>query len=120
MTSKRDSARYDRLQRIGCIACRKEGRHSQIDVHHLVDRGTRKLSGGNGASLPLCPHHHRNQPPDGMRPSQAYQIYGPTLRAHKREFLERYGTERQLLAEVDALVERIELPAGHSQGDIQQ
>lgn len=107
MSSKRDRIRYDQLRRIGCIACRKGGRFSQIDVHHLVDRGTRKHSGGNEASLPLCPHHHRNQPPDGMRPSEAYRLYGPTLRSHKREFIERYGNERELLAEVNSLIERV-------------
>lgn len=104
MTSKADKQRFDKLHRIGCIACRKNGQFSDIDVHHLVDRGYRKHSGGNKATLPLCPHHHRNQPPDGWRPSEAYAFYGPSLAKHKREFIARYGSERELLAEVDQLI----------------
>ncbi len=108
MSSASDQRRYDALRRIGCLACRKQGRYSQIDVHHLVDFGSRKASGGNKASVALCPHHHRNQPPGDMRPSEAYLILGPTLRAHKREFIQRYGTERALLAETNKLIEAMQ------------
>jgi hypothetical protein len=104
VTSKSDLARYDALRRIGCLPCLKDRIRSEIDIHHLTDKGTRKLSGGNKASIPCCPWHHRGQPPDGWRPSDAYEFYGPSLRLQKREFTARYGTERELLAEVDALI----------------
>ena len=104
--SKSDLARYDNLRRIGCLACRKDGRrYSQIDVHHLVDKGTRKHSGGNKATLPLCPWHHRGLPVDGYLCGSMYLLYGPSLALQKREFKRRYGDERELLAEVDALIE---------------
>lgn len=105
MTTKSDLARYDKLHSMGCLPCAKDRIFSQIDVHHLTDKGTRKLSGGNKASIPCCPWHHRGQPPDGWRVSDAYEFYGPSLRLHKREFIARYGTERQLLAEVDQQIE---------------
>lgn len=104
MTSKADLARYDQLRRIGCLPCLKDRILSQIDVHHLTDKGTRKLSGGNQASLPLCPWHHRSLPPDGWKISDAYEYYGPSLRLHKREFVQRYGTERALLDETNSLI----------------
>ena len=107
MTSKADKARYDKLHAIGCIACRKDGRQSQIQVHHLVDNGTRKLSGGNKSTLPLCPWHHDGVPPSGFRLSEAYAIYGPSLSLEKKAFIRRYGTERSLLAEVDALIVKL-------------
>lgn len=106
MTSKSDLARYEQLRRIGCVACRKEGRYSQIDVHHIVDKGYRKHSGGNKATLPLCPWHHRGIPLEGMRINETCSLIGPCLAKHKRDFVARYGTERQLLAEVDALIAR--------------
>lgn len=104
MASKADLTRYDHLRRIGCLACLKDGRRSDIDVHHIVDKGYRSLSGGNRATLPLCPWHHRGQPPSSLRPSEAHVVYGPSLALQKREFIKRYGSERQLLAEVDALI----------------
>lgn len=104
MSSKSDQRRYDRLHRIGCIACKRDGRFSQIDVHHLVDRGTRKHSGGNKATLPLCPFHHRGEPADGYSTEWMTCMYGPSLALNKRAFIARYGTERELLAEVDALI----------------
>lgn len=105
MSGKADITRYDRLQRIGCVACRKNGRYSQVDVHHLVDKGTRKHSGGNKATLPLCPWHHRGVPVDGYLCGSMCLLYGPSLALQKREFKRRFGTERELLAEVDALIE---------------
>ena len=107
MSSKPDQKRYDKLRLIGCIACRRQGRYSQIDVHHLVDKGTRKHSGGNKATLPLCPWHHRGETCDGWLCGSMYLIFGPSLALHKREFKKRYGTERELLAEVDELIEDI-------------
>jgi hypothetical protein len=107
MSSKSDLARYDQLRRIGCIACAKHGRKSEIDVHHLVDKGTRKHSGGNKATLPLCPWHHRGLTCDGWLCGSMYLIFGPSLALHKREFKKRYGTERDLLSEVDALIQEM-------------
>lgn len=104
MATKADKARYDKLHAIGCIACRKEGRFSQVDIHHIVDKGYRKHSGGSAATIPLCPWHHRGIPLDGMRINETCGLLGPCLAKHKKYFIQRYGDERSLLAEVDALI----------------
>jgi hypothetical protein len=100
VTSKADQIRFDKLHRIGCIACRKLGMASQIDIHHMVE-GYRL---GNKYTLPLCPYHHRGDPPDGISLKLAFKIYGPSLRREKKQFKARFGNERELLDEVDALV----------------
>lgn len=98
-----------RLQDIGCICCFKEGFPGvPVDAHHLVDKGYREHSGGNAATLPLCPWHHRGVPPSGLSESAALFTAGPSLALHKRRFIQTYGTERELLAEVDEEIERLE------------
>jgi hypothetical protein len=106
VTTKSDLARYDKLHRIGCVACRKKGLGWRaVDIHHIVDRGYRKHSGGNRATLPLCEYHHRGVPAEGFLNGSMYLIYGPSLALQKREFKRVFGDERQLLAEVDQLIE---------------
>lgn len=98
-----------RLQDIGCICCRKEGfRDVPVDVHHLVDKGYREHSGGDNATLPLCPWHHRGVPPSGLSQDTALLAAGPSLALHKKRFIREYGTERELLAEVERLIHELE------------
>ena len=104
--------RFMRLQDIGCICCAKEGYPDvPVDVHHLVDKGYREHSGGDTATLPLCPWHHRGVPPSGFSIDTALSYAGPSLALHKKRFIRRYGTERELLAEVDRRIEELERAA---------
>lgn len=98
-----------RLQDIGCICCLKEGFNDvPVDVHHIVDKGYRKHSGGDYATLPLCPWHHRGIPPSGFSEDTAVFAAGPSLALHKRRFKQTYGTERELLAEVERRIKDLE------------
>jgi hypothetical protein len=99
--------RFDRLQRIGCIACLMEEIESQADIHHIISKGYRKHSGGDEATIPLCPYHHRGLLPDGMSRMEAEAMYGPSLALSKREFVLHFGTEQTLLALVDAMIEQM-------------
>ena len=99
--------RFARLQRIGCVACLQESISSQADIHHIVDTGYRKHSGGDDSTIPLCPYHHRGLLPDGMSLADAEQMYGPSLALSKREFVTRFGSERALLLFVDHLLEQM-------------
>lgn len=99
--------RFDRLQRIGCVACLLEDIHSQADIHHIVDKGYRKHSGGDEATIPLCPYHHRGLIPDGMSLIDAEMMYGPSLALSKRDFVSRFGSERALLLFVEHLLEQM-------------
>jgi hypothetical protein len=102
MTTKSDVRRYDALQRYGCVCCRAEGLPiGPVQIHHLVDKGNRELSGGNQSSLPLCAWHHQGIVPAGHTIESATLAFGPSLRHQSKAFHERYGSQRELLAKVN-------------------
>lgn len=87
-----------------CMCCKIEGsvQPFRTEAHHIVDKGYRKHSGGDESRLPLCIYHHRGMCLDGKTGSQMLSDYGPSLALHKRTFIKTYGTERELLARLEA------------------
>lgn len=106
MTSKADIRRFQKLQEHGCAACHMLG-HPGVpgDVHHLVDKGSRKQSGGDRSSFILCPYHHRGVFGDILSPSQVRLMLGPSLRNQSKAFHAKFGTQRELLARVNAALD---------------
>ena len=104
MTTKADLARFRALQKLGCIACRQRGVYSQPDVHHLLSGGRRR---GNRYTIPLCPAHHRGQPPDGITVAEFNRYYGPSLARAPKSFRAEFGDDETLLKTVDKLLERV-------------
>lgn len=103
--TKADRQRYDRLARIGCIAHRKLGLPwTPAEMHHIDGR---TKPGANKRTIPLSSWHHRAVPPAGMRPSEAAELLGPSLATNKSAFVERFGSECQLLDEVNTMLERV-------------
>ena len=97
-----DKARYDKLQRIGCLACRHYGYYQSADMHHLLS-GTHRI--GNDATIPLCEYHHRGI--WHLRfPSlkKAYTLLGPSLALEPKRFHERFGSDEELLAQAQRLI----------------
>lgn len=95
--------RFAILVDIGCIACVLDGRHgTPPDIHHLVE-GRKRL--GDDHTIPLCPWHHRGVP-CGSSAKETEEVLGPSLARNKREFVERYGTERELLEMVNEIIRR--------------
>ena len=76
----------------------------RTEGHHIVDKGYRKYSGGDESRLPLCAWHHRGLCVDGITTSEMIYKYGPSLALHKKTFIDTYGTERELLARLEASV----------------
>jgi hypothetical protein len=106
VASKSDIRRYDKLREYGCVCCRVEGLPvGPVDIHHLVDKGNRELSGGNAASIGLCGWHHRGLVPAGHTIASATLAFGPSLRHTSRLFHKIYGNERAMLARVDAWIQ---------------
>ena len=70
----------------GCVACRKDGHETPAEVHHIISGGRRM---GHLFTIPLCPEHHRG---DGR--------IVPSVHFAKRTFVMRYGSELELLAEL--------------------
>ena len=104
MTTKADLARFRAMQKLGCIACRQRGVFSQPDIHHLLSGGRRR---GNRYTIPLCPLHHRGQPPEGVTVAEANRYYGPSLARAPKSFRAEFGDDETLLATVDRLLERV-------------
>jgi Recombination enhancement, RecA-dependent nuclease len=95
--TKADLARFDALQRIGCICCRILGVYSQADMHHVLTGGRRT---GHKDTIPLCPYHHRGVvafPRGSFDP-------GPSLANGSKPFHARFGTQKELLAKVNELI----------------
>jgi hypothetical protein len=91
---KAELALFAKLQAIGCLCCRKAGSgYRAPDIHHVLSGGRRI---GHSAVLPLCPEHHR-YPSNGT-------VVGPSLADGSKLFEAHWGTQRELLAEVNELL----------------
>ena len=99
--TKADIARFRLFQKIGCVACRKRGISSQADVHHLLSGGKRL---GHQYTIPLCPWHHRGNPPDGMLVAESEARFGPSLARGPKRFRAEFGSDSILLAQTDLLL----------------
>ena len=93
-----ERAHMDRVQALGCIACRMEGWTAPAEIHHVTD-GQRRI--GHRAVLPLCAWHHRGQTESGVRPGVAEQLFGPSYARNPSAFEDRYGTQATLLTKVE-------------------
>jgi hypothetical protein len=107
--TKVDQKRLDIIHRLPCLACVQEGeiQPNRTEAHHIVDNGYRAHSGGHQATIPLCGWHHRGEPKMPQSKTEMGFIYGPSLATSKRFFVLRYGTERELLAHVNAMLEQM-------------
>lgn len=108
MTTKADQARLDAIHRLPCIACQIFGSVfcGRVEAHHIVDGGYRKHSGGHQATLPLGKWHHRGEPlTHALTVKEMTRLFGPSLAKSKREFIRRFGTERELLAKVNLAIQ---------------
>jgi hypothetical protein len=68
----------------GCVACEQDGHETPCCVHHIC-QGMRRL--GHLFTIGLCPEHHKS---DGQ--------HVPSVHNQKRQFVQRYGSELELLA----------------------
>ena len=106
MTKAERECRFSALKELGCICCLIDRRLAPCgvpEIHHLVDMGTRELSGGDAATIPLGRWHHQQIPLWGSTVSEMRRVYGPYLKS-RAAFRARYGTERALLAKVNEML----------------
>ena len=100
--TKAERARFEELHEIGCICCRKRGlRTWPIEIHHLL-YGYRRL--GHMYTLPLCGWHHQGRPAQNWTIKSAIAVFGPSLAHGSKPFHAAFGSDGELLAEVDALI----------------
>lgn len=99
--TKKERERWDLFKRIGCIACYLDSQPFRFyEVHHLVE-GYRL---GHRFTVPLCTWHHRGERGAGITMKSMRAIFGPSMALEKPAFIERYGTERELVERVDELI----------------
>ena len=104
--TKSDGDRIRKFERLGCIACRKDGRPEKVgyDVHHITDNGRRL---GHLYTIPLCPWHHRGYvecKPEYVTDDDIHRDV-PSLAKSKRDFVAKYGSEMDLWVEVNELLD---------------
>jgi hypothetical protein len=99
MTTNFAKARWSRFPGIGCIACRKGGKHNfNTQVHHLNTGGRAgQKRRGDDFTIPLCAWHHQALPPNGKTRKWALEFMGPSLALSSKAFRARYGTDEELL-----------------------
>lgn len=103
MTTKANALRFRKLHDIGCICCKINGSGfcGPTEIHHIVDKGYRKHSGGDAATLPLGMWHHRAVPHANTTMGQMTLLYGPSLANGSKPFHARFGTQLELLDKVN-------------------
>jgi len=91
--NKKEIAHMSKVADLGCIVCRNNGFITPAEIHHTEGK-TQKNA--HLKVLPLCFYHHRmggDKNPISRHP-------------HKKLFEEAYGTEKELLEQVDKLLEK--------------
>lgn len=103
-----DIERFAKLYALGCVVSKIYfNRWEPAEIHHLVE-GRKRL--GHQFTIPLSPWFHRGIPPlADMRPSEAVEALGPSLALSKRDFVNRFASERELLEETNKLIEQVAL-----------
>ncbi len=94
LTGKARSANFERVSALGCIACLMDGNPgTPPELHHPRSSAGMGQKAPDTDVLPLCHRHHRGT--DHPRT--------PSIHLDRLAFIERYGSETELLARVRAM-----------------
>jgi hypothetical protein len=86
--------RFEALADLGCIACSLEGyENTPAEIHHLRSGVGLSQRAPDERTIPLCPTHHR------------YGGRYPGIHSDPKDFINRYGTEDELLCRVNSCIE---------------
>lgn len=109
LTPRQKEARFSALRQLGCIACKLEKAPIQCgptEIHHLTIGGRAgQKRRGDLETIPLGRWHHQSIPKPGRNMTQMEELYGPSYRLTSRAFRASYGTDDELLAKVNALID---------------
>lgn len=103
---KADVRRFGRFHDVGCVACHKRGLYRLTQAHHLNLGGNAgQKRRGHDKSLPLCEWHHQGITHDGKTAAEMRALLGPSLAVSSRDFRHEFGSDDELLAEADELID---------------
>jgi len=98
--------RFQRIYQIGCICSRKRGWRAEADIHHLnLDEHAGQKRLGDEYTIGLSPWFHRGIPVNGMNAAQCTKLLGPSMKLEPVRFREVFGTDEELLAEQNRLID---------------
>lgn len=87
---------YDKLTQMGCIVCKNLSYgYSAPHIHHIRHGAGIGRKNPYWKAIPLCPNHHLNGG------------YGVAIHAGQKAFEQAYGSEEQLLEQVNKLLEKM-------------
>jgi hypothetical protein len=102
--TKAEAARMAAFQKIGCLACRSLGFYRTPEVHHLLSGNKRR---GHKFTVPLCSWHHRSTPFELYDQKSSTLAFGPSLALGSKPFHAHFGSDEELLAETNRLLEQM-------------
>ena len=97
MTPEESRRIYLSKHMVGCLPCLLNGWPNQhADYHHVTNGDARY---GHMIGFPMCLWHHRGKVDwsHTMTLDETRERMGPSYELHRKDFLERYGSERQLV-----------------------
>lgn len=94
--TKAEKQHLDRVQALGCMACRALGyRDTPAEIHHPRAGTGAGRKASHFDAIPLCPNHHR-----GLS-----HPLTPSIHLDKRAFIAIFGTEAELLEKTRRLLQ---------------
>jgi hypothetical protein len=99
-----DAERFVAIKSLGCLACLKLRLPMQCgptEAHHLLSGGRRR---GHADTIPLGAWHHRGAIWYSLNSVQMTEQFGPSLARGSKPFHEAFGSDDELLAEVERLL----------------
>ena len=90
--TKAEKERLKTISEMPCYACFQDGRETNAEVHHIRSQTGLGLRPSHFATIPLCPSHHRTGK--------------VSVHLGKKAFVERYGSEKEILEKVNREIER--------------
>ena len=101
--TKSEREYLNRLAALGCIICRNEGLYGvAAEIHHIRDGQGMGQRASHYETVPLCASHYETVPLCARHHRTGG--YGVAFHAGKKAWEAKYGTERDLMAQAQALL----------------
>lgn len=101
--TKAESARMDAIKNGPCVCCEMQGFSSHFpDIHHLLSGNKRR---GHMFTIGLCPWHHRSVRVSSISEAVMTEKFGPSLANGSKPFHAAFGSDDELLAYQNRLLE---------------
>lgn len=102
--TKAEAARIAAIKDGPCVCCYQLRLPSYCpEIHHLLSGNRRR---GHLYTVGLCQWHHRSVAPEGWTAAAMRTRFGPSLAAGSKPFHAEFGSDEELLALQNSLIEK--------------